>query len=102
MKGSNMKKNNYDEGFQEVARQLDYLKDRIEQLENILASMGDKEFSNDPLALHFYYHKITAIERLPEDFKKMKELTKCDDYEYKTTPETKQLIKIVRKPGADE
>jgi len=100
-----MRKNNYDKGFQEVARQLDYLKARCQNLEDTLAKMGGIKFPKNPLlgfkAMNFGYDKKDAIKQLPEDFKKIKELTKVDDYEYQTTPESKKLIKKVRKQAKD-
>jgi len=51
--------------------------------------------------MNFGYDKKDAIKQLPEDFKKIKELTKVDDYEYQTTPESKKLIKKVRKQAKD-
>ena len=101
-----MRKHSYSEAFQEVARQLDYLKDRCLHLENSLAKMAGIEFPKEPLmgfeARNFGYNKQDAIEQLPETFQKIKELTKCDDYEYETTPEVVKLVKKIRKVAKDE
>ena len=70
-----MRKNNYDKGFQEVARQLDCLTDRCKNLEDILAKMVGIKFPETPLmgfeAYNFGSNKQDAIEQLPETFQKM-------------------------------
>ena len=67
---------------------------RVRQLERIIDKMAGvngwpKEL--DRLKAHNYYMSI--MYDLPEDFNKMKELTKVDDYEYQITPEIKKLVK---------
>ena len=76
---------------------------RVDQLQTIIEKMAGVE--NYPKELRhvaaFKYHTLIMYD-LPEDFKKMKELTKCNEYEYKTTPETKKLVKKSRKQVKDE
>jgi len=96
-----MRKYNYDEGFQEVARQLDCLKGRVQQLERIIVKMaGGKDSTKDLNRYEAHNNYILTVFDLPEDFKKMKELTKVDDYEY--TSEIKKLVKKIRKQAKDE
>ena len=77
------------------------LKARYVYLENLLAKMSGVDF--DLQETHKMHPTVAAnyrklsIERLPIAFKKMKELTSCEDYEYQTTPASTKLIKKVPK-----
>lgn len=79
---------------------------RVRRLELIIERMaGIKEFKKDPTILETIGHKLEInpkVNQLPEDIQKMKELTKCDDYEYQTTPEKTNLVKIKREQAKDE
>jgi len=70
---------------------------RINKIGKILEDMVGIKGESMPR----YIYDILISEQLPETFKKMKELTKCDDYEYKTTPETKKLVKKTHKQAKD-
>lgn len=98
-----MRNKNYEMKFREVANQLDSLKGEIQELTQIICKMGGcKHLSKDLTGCEAHKNYILTMYDLPEDFKKMKELTKCKDYEYKITPETKKLVKKVRKQVKDE
>lgn len=71
------------------AQEIMRLIGRVDRMAKVLENLAGIKYTPMP---HSIYADI--IERkLPEDFKKMKELTKVDDYEYKITPETKKLVK---------
>lgn len=82
-------------------KQIIVLQRRIRRLEVLIEGMaGVKECSrNESLSKRIdYIHECTnKVHKLPNDFQKMKELTKCDDYEYQTTPKVTKLVKKIHK-----
>jgi hypothetical protein len=82
----------------QMKKDIDILKGRCLHLENIIAKMAGVEFPEGPIhgftnIVEFEEGRKAKVRQLPEDIKKMKELTKCDDYEYQTTPAKTILVK---------
>ena len=62
---------------------------------NLLGRLLDSLINIESRYIQVYPERgrVCAFEELANDLKKMKELTKCDDYEYQTTPAVTKLVK---------
>lgn len=78
------------------------LKQRCTDLENTIAKIAGVIFPKEPMGfsegIFFDIDRRQAIRKLIKDIKKIRELTKCDDYEFVTTTETK-LVKKAKEKG---
>ena len=86
--------------IQRIQTKIEYLKERCGRLEDIIIEIAGGEdylyhrfVPDSPFVSWTYGHLDLATKALSEDIKKMRELTKSDDYEYKTTPEKEKLVK---------
>ena len=85
------------------AQEIMRMQGRVLQLERIIAKMaGIEDYAGGSNRIDAFNYPVALIYELPETFEKMKELTKCDDYKYQTTPKAVKLVKIVRKQAKDE
>ena len=76
------------------AQEIMKLIGRVNQLQKIIEKMaGVEDYPKELDRVKAFSYIDRVIYELPEDIKKMKELTHCDDYEYQTTPEKTTLIK---------
>ena len=76
------------------AQEIIKMRGRVLQLERVIAKMaGLEDYAKELFRQEAFSYYDAIHYELPEDFKKMKELTKCDDYEFEITPEVTKLVK---------
>jgi hypothetical protein len=73
----------------ELIHKVDFLTVLVDELLGINTELGEY-----PIKDHI---RRSNVIQLIEDFKKIKQLTKCDDYEFQTTTETKLVKKEATK-----
>lgn len=99
-------KRNFEEDIINLNRVVTMLRHSIEheiaknwKLEKFLLELSGHDFGTEPKLLRSdeavkeYEKQKQSLNKLLVDFKKIKELTKCDEYEYITTTELKRKEK---------